>query len=100
MALSKPKYPGDAVKTQKLQNGAELGSLEIKDYGCAPSLSYQVAAYIPGREVWVEGDTPKTEPEVYHWCHNEAEALQAFDSFLKSAEAFGWKVVEKYGFTS
>jgi len=64
----KPKYPGYAVRIQRLTKDDEVGDVRIMDYGMSPYCRYRVASFLPGRSVCVEGDTPKTEPERDAWC--------------------------------
>lgn len=83
---TKPKYPGDAVRILPLRRGDEFGDIRIQQY----DQHVRVCAFLPGREVFLPGDTPKVEPErcMYYRFDNQADAL--FDNYVQDAYAEGW----------
>lgn len=93
MNWGKAKYPGDAVRIAALRRGDELGDVRIMHYGH----NVQVAAFLPGRDVLLEGDTPKTEPENYCWFpvpEREARANKVFGLYVAQAKQDGWTDAE------
>ena len=91
---SKPNYPGAPVRMQQFAWGdpvTELGDVRVQHYG---NDTYCVAAFLPGRDICVEGDTPKTEPEKSEWVPTKERADKLFDKFVADAIADGWQKLE------
>lgn len=84
------KYPGDAVRIRMLRRGDELGDVRIQQYSVTPQ-SVRVAKFLPGNEVFLPGDTPKTEPEQDEWCSSSWRADEVFDRFVQDAYNDGWE---------
>ena len=85
-----PGYPDAAVRLTQLVRNNELGDVRIMDYGKDSKTRYRVAAFLPGRDVVVEGDTPKTEPEREDWCTAVEEAADFFSIYVADAKLYGW----------
>jgi hypothetical protein len=85
---TEPKYPGDAVRILPLKRGNEMGDVRIQAY--MPAM-VRVAAFLPGRDIFLPGDTPKTEPEKCEWCENSFTADELFDTYVQEAYAAGWQ---------
>jgi hypothetical protein len=92
------KYPGDSVRMRMFQFGEpvkgqwfDIGDVRIMDYGKDSKTRYRVACFLPGRDVCVEGDTPKTEANCDNWCNTEREANRWFDLYVNRAIRDGWK---------
>lgn len=81
------KYPGDAVLVERLVKDGEIGEIIVQRYA---QFSMCVACFLPGRYVQVEGDTPKTEPELQAWAKTHGGADRLFDAYLARALADGW----------
>ncbi len=91
------RYPGDADRTLNMVRRGELGCIRIQDYfpdgKCPPSCNrFRVGAFLPGRTTAIEGDTPKTEPEVYLSFSTPANANQRFEQFVEMAKSQGWSI--------
>lgn len=84
------KYPGDAVRIELLRRGDEIGDIRIQDYNERLTQAYRVAAFLPGVDVCLPGDTPKTEPDKHQWDLSKREADAHFDRFLAEAHRDGW----------
>ncbi len=87
MNWSKPKYPGDTVCLCQLRKNGELGDVRIQWYGEA---SVRVGAFLPGRVIQNDGDTPKVEPNKDEWCATRDAANSFFELFISQALADGW----------
>lgn len=87
-----PQYPGDSVRMQRLERRGELGDIRIQWYGngCPSIGPWRVAAFIPGRDVFNPGDTPKVEPEADEWCDERAAADKQFIAYVARAIIDGW----------
>lgn len=84
-------YPGASVRMQLLQRGGkEVGDIRVQQYG----EKWCVATFLPGRDVFLPGDTPKVEPEDSFWTDNPEWADERFDLWVAQARADGWSNFE------
>lgn len=89
MALwTEPKYPGDTVRILPLKRGRETGDIRIQAYNAR---SFRVAAFLPGVDVALPGDTPKVTPERSCFRATSYAADEEFDLYVQSAYAEGWQ---------
>lgn len=82
-----PAYPGEIVRTARFERAGKLGEVRIRQY----DRCFQVAAFLPGTVISMDGDTPKIEPEFHAWVDCELEANRTFERFTSDARADGWR---------
>lgn len=86
------KYPGDAVRVQLLYRGGhgrpvELGEVCIQKYDNV----VRVGSFLPGVDVTLPGDTPKTIPEKYMHYRYDHPADAQFEAYVQEAYDAGWQ---------
>lgn len=88
-----PEYPGASIRTARLvwSSTGECGEVRLMDYGSDSKTRYRVAAFCPGRFVWLSGDTPKVEPEADNWCGTLDNANEWFELYVDRERRDGWR---------
>ena len=88
-----PEYPGASIRTARLvwPSTGEHGEVRLMDYGSGSKTRYRVAAFCPGRDVVLPGDTPKVEPEADNWCVTLDSANEWFELYVDHEHRDGWK---------
>ena len=90
---NEPEYPGASIREHRLvwPGTGELGQVRLMDYGSGSKKRYRVAAFCPGRDVVLPGDTPKVEPEADNWCETLDNANEWFELYVSRERADGWR---------
>lgn len=81
-------YPGAPVRMHLLTDGRDVGDIRIQQL---TESEWRVCAFLPGRVVINEGDTPKVEPEDSFLTDNPDWADDRFDIWVKHAREQGWR---------
>ena len=81
--------PGDTIHNIDFIRNDEIGFVRIQWYA---NDSYRVASFLPGRDVFNPGDTPKMEPEKSEWVSVLVQAEAVMARFNGEAINEGWKM--------
>lgn len=87
---AEPAHPGDIIGVVALHRGTDVGVVCAQHYGSL----VRVATFLPGVEIWLPGDTPKTEPEHHQLfpIEDRTGAERLFDQYLRDAQDAGWVI--------
>jgi hypothetical protein len=85
-----PAHPGDMIGATALRRADDIGLVCVQHYGSI----LRVATFLPGREIFLPGDTPKVEPERYVMLSTDDRvgAERQYSAYLRDAQDAGWVI--------